>query len=83
MVISKEINSIFNKLINNFVKAIYAYLRDAEAAYPRLIYRIALPKRYIVLTSGLSRNAYIRNAIKDRVRVLNGRLIKLILLDGD
>lgn len=63
--------------------AIYAHLRHAEAAYPRLTHRTALPKRYIVLTGGLSRNAYIRNAMKDRVRVLDGRPIELILPDRD
>lgn len=63
--------------------AIYARLRNAEAAYPLLTHRTELPKRYVILTGGLSRNAYIRNAMEDRVRVLDGRPIELLIPGGD
>ena len=63
--------------------AIYARLSDAEATFPLLTHQTTLPKRYVVLTGGLSRNTYIREAMRDRVRRLDDRPIELIIPDGD
>ncbi|KAK3346376.1 hypothetical protein B0T25DRAFT_583581 [Lasiosphaeria hispida] len=79
----EEINGIFDGLVNDLVGAVYSRLRNAEAAYPPLTARTALPKRYVILTGGLSCNHYIRNAMKDRVWVLDGHPIKLIIPDEE
>ena len=56
-----------------------ASVSEADVQYPELAGLTKPPKRYLVLTGGLVKNLYIRDAMQNRVQAQYGQSVELLL----